>query len=50
MSDSEDAAVAATAIIIAVPGSQQDRCRHRPKRFWVRPSLVRGRKSVVLKS
>lgn len=44
MSDSEDAAVAAAAIIIGVAGSQQDRRRRRPRRFWVRPSLVQGRK------
>ena len=43
MSDSEDV-VAAAAIIIAVAGSQQDRCRRRPRRFRVRPSLVRGSK------
>ena len=29
MSDSEDVAVAAAAIITAVAGSQQYRCRHR---------------------
>ena len=40
MSDSEDVA----AIIIAVVGSQQVRCRRRPRSFWVRPSLVRSRK------
>ena len=40
MSDSEDVA----AIIIAVVGSQQVRCRRRPRSFWVRPSLVGGRK------
>ena len=44
MSDSEDAAVAAAAIIIAVAESQQQRCHRRPRRFWVRPSLLRGRK------
>ena len=30
MSDSEDVAVAAAAIITAVAGSQQDRCLRRP--------------------
>ena len=44
MSDSEDLAVAAAVIIIAVAGIQQGRCRRHPRRFWVRPSLVRGRK------
>ena len=44
MSDTEDTAVAAVAIIIALVGSQQDRHR-RPRRFWVRPSVDRGRKN-----
>jgi len=44
MSDSEDVALAAVAIIIAVAASQQNRCRRRPRRFWIRPSLVQGRK------
>ena len=43
MSES-DVAVAAAAIIIAVVESQPERCRHCPRRFWVRLSLVRGRK------
>lgn len=42
MSDDDDAlAAASAAILIAILGSQKDR---RPRRFWVRPSLVRGRK------
>ena len=45
MSDSEDVALAADAIIIAVAASQQNRCRRRrTRRFWIRPSLVQGRK------
>ena len=48
MSDSEDLAVAAAAIITAVAGSQQDRCRRRPRRFWVRPSFVQGRKKYSI--
>ena len=36
--------MAAVAIIIAVAASQQNRCRRRPRRFWIRPSLVQGRK------
>ena len=44
MSDDEDAGAAASAaILIAILGSQKDPNR-RPRRFWVRPSLVRGRK------
>ena len=43
MSDSEDVALAAVAIIIAVAASQQNRCCRRPRRFWIRPSLVQGR-------
>lgn len=42
MSDSEDAVAATAAIIIAVVGNQQ--VHRRERRFWVRPSLVRGRK------
>ena len=45
MSDSEDVASAAVAIIIAVAASQQNRCRRRPRRFW-----IRQKKSIVLKS
>ena len=37
MSDSED-------IAIIVAASQQNCCHHRPRRFWIRPSLVQGRK------
>ena len=47
MSDLKDAAVAAAVIIIAVAGNQQNR-RRRPRRFWVRPSLVRGRKKYSM--
>lgn len=49
MSDSEDIAVVAVAIIIGVVNSQQVR-RRCPRRFWVRPSLVRERKNIVLMS
>ena len=44
MSDSEDVALAAVAIIIAVVASHQNRYRRRPRKFWIRPSLVQGRK------
>lgn len=44
MSDSENIALAAVAIIIEVVKSQLVRRRRRPRRFWVRPSLVQGRK------
>ena len=40
MSDSEDVVLADVAIIIAVAASQQNRCRRRPRRFWIRPSLM----------
>ena len=44
MSCSEDVALAAVAIVIAVAASQQNRCRRPPRRFCIRPSLVQGRK------
>ncbi|KAK9874898.1 hypothetical protein WA026_005712 [Henosepilachna vigintioctopunctata] len=48
MSDDEDAGAAASAaILIAILGSQKDPNR-RPRRFWVRPSLVRGRKRKAI--
>ncbi|KAL4710062.1 hypothetical protein ACJJTC_016464 [Scirpophaga incertulas] len=48
MSDDEDAGAAASAaILIAILLSQKDPNR-RPRRFWVRPSLVRGRKGKAI--
>lgn len=47
MSDSDDIAMAAVAAEIIIGVSQQDRRRHHPRRFWVRSSLVRGRKNYM---
>ena len=45
MSGTEEAAVAATANIIAVAGGQQDRCHRRPRRF-----LSETEKRTILKN
>lgn len=50
MSDLEDIAVAAVAIIIGVIKIQQVRHR-RPRRFWVRPILLsKEEKNIALMS
>nr|CAH7735360.1 unnamed protein product [Callosobruchus chinensis] len=43
ISDDEDAILAAAAAIIIGVATCQSRCR-RPRRFWIRPSLLNGRK------
>lgn len=43
MVDDDDVALAASAAIIIGFAAFQRRCR-RPRRFWVRPSLINGRR------